>query len=730
MPSACLIEDAPADADVYNTVSVARSELAKAARGDDDRIVVLVGPHAIHETTAAMEYAKRLRGLAESLKSELIIVMRAFAGQPAGDGDWDGMINDPDLNGSCQINKGFLKARKLLLDINRLGLPVACEYQDTISPQFIADLVSWSGNDASTVESHLHHELASGLSTPVGFKNGTTIAGGGGGRAAVEAVNASAGPHAFLSVSKQGVAGIVETTGNRDCHVVLHGSATGPNHSEEAVRGVCDSLAALQLPARVMVDCGSYNARQSPSVQAEVAESMAARIAQGDTRVFGLVLHSFLVSGRQDLASGGAPIYGMSVTEPCMDWSATASVLETLAGAVRQRRAAKKAVASPGGSSNGKHTTPFAELGELEATDNLRIKMIRPLRPPACVIEELESDASVRQLVLQARCDISRVLYGASDKLLVVVGPSTVHDPRAAMEYAARLRTAAQACEAELLVVMQVNLETSNAAANGSWKGMINDPDLDGSCQINKGFRQARKLLLDINRLGLPASTEYLDTISPQFIADLVSWAVVGAGTAESEAHRDLASGLSTPVGFKNGTGGGSEAAVEAVNASAGPHAFLSVSKQGVAGIVETTGNRDCHVVLHGSATGPNHSEEAVRGVCDSLAALQLPARVMVDCGSYNARQSPSVQAEVAESMAARIAQGDTRVFGLVLHSFLVSGRQDLASGGAPIYGMSVTEPCMDWSATASVLETLAGAVRQRRAANGAAPPGKKQRSA
>ena len=255
----------------------------------------------------------------------------------------------------------------------------------------------------------------------------------------------------------------------------------------------------------------------------------------------------------------------------------------------------------------------------------------------------------------------------------------------------------------------------------------INDPDLDGSCQINKGFRQARQLLLDINRLGLPTSTEYLDTISPQFIADLVSWAAVGAGTAESEAHRDLSSGLSTPVGFKNGNSGDSGAAIEAVSASAGPHAFLSVSKQGVAGIVETSGNRDCHVVLHGGTGGPNHSEEAVRGVCNSLAALQLPARVMVDCGSYNARQSPSVQAEVAEGMAARIAKGDECVFGLVLHSFLVSGRQDVVAGGAPVYGMSVTEPCMDWSATSAILQKLAAAVRQRRALNSTAQPDRKK---
>ena len=240
-------------------------------------------------------------------------------------------------------------------------------------------------------------------------------------------------------------------------------------------------------------------------------------------------------------------------------------------------------------------------------------------------------------------------------------------------------------------------------------------------------YLQARRLLIDINRLGLPVACEYIDTISPQFIADLVSWAAIGAGTAESEAHRDLSSGLSTPVGFKNGSSGDSSAAIEAVSASAGPHAFLSVSKQGVAGIVETSGNRDCHVVLHGGTGGPNHSEEAVRGVCNSLAALQLPARVMVDCGSYNARQSPSVQAEVAEGMAARIAKGDECVFGLVLHSFLVSGRQDVVAGGAPVYGMSVTEPCLDWSATSAILQKLAAAVRQRRALHSGAQPGRKK---
>ena len=466
VPSACLIEDAPADAEVYDTVSTTRTALSKAVRGEDGRIVVIVGPTDIHECKATMEFAVKLSAMAESLKADLIVVMRVGM---APHGDWAGMVSRHSLppatcceprmiiprpppradfrprprrqhqdqqgpaagaaaTGSCALfaaglctclhppclytslrppyfPKIFtsslhpnapprpaaplsaptcnLQARQLLIDINRLGLPVACEYIDTISPQFIADLVSWSGNDASTVESPLHCELSSGLSTPVGFKNGNSGDSG----AAIEAVSASAGPHAFLSVSKQGVAGIVETSGNRDCHVVLHGGTGGPNHSEEAVRGVCNSLAALQLPARVMVDCGSYNARQSPSVQAEVAESMAARIAKGDECVFGLVLHSFLVSGRQDVVAGGAPVYGMSVTEPCMDWSATSAILQKLAAAVRQRRAASQSAAVFfAASANGiERSLSFAELGEID-TDNLRIRMIRPLRPRSMYI--------------------------------------------------------------------------------------------------------------------------------------------------------------------------------------------------------------------------------------------------------------------------------------------------------------------------------------------------------
>ena len=712
VPSACLIEDVPADAAVYETVGAARTAVELAIRGEDDRLVVIVGPASIHDRAAVLEFAQRLHEAATKLSRELIVVLRAFMDKPAGSA-WSGMINDPDLDGSFQINKGFKQARQLLVEVVRLGLPVACEYLDTISPQFVADLISLNTTDSRTSESRLHRELASGLSTPVGFRNASS----GDTKGAVDAVREACQAHAFLSVSKQGLAGIVETGGNRDCHVVLHGGSA----SEETVGAVCAALEAEELPARVMVDCGSGNV---PATQAAVAEAVAGRIAGGDTHVFGVALHSFLVSGRQELAGGQAPIYGMSVTEPCLDWSATSDLLGKLAAAVRQRREAVRPAAGPSPSLKPA-TAPFAELFALEGSDNLRIRNIRPLMPPACVIEELDGDAATRALVLRHRVEISSILHAQSDRLLVVVGPHSAHDPKALMEYAARLRSLAATHAGELLIIMQVQLDKP---ATGAWSGMINDPDMDGSFQINKGFRQARRLLLDINRLGLAAATKYLDTISPQFVADLISWAVMSGATSESPTHRELASGLSAPVGFRNASSGDTKVAIDAVRESAQPHAFLSVSKQGLAGIVETSGNRDCHVVLQGGSAGPNHSEEAVGAVCAALEAEELPARVMVDCGSHNGAQAPATQQAVAEAVAGRIAGGDTHVFGVALHSFLVSGRQELTGGQAPIYGMSVTEPCLDWSATAEIIGKLAAAVQQRRdLAASAMPPAAKR---
>jgi len=312
-----------------------------------------------------------------------------------------------------------------------------------------------------------------------------------------------------------------------------------------------------------------------------------------------------------------------------------------------------------------------------------------------------------------ARTTLHKAVRGRDDRLIVVAGPAAIHDPEATMEYARKLQVLAKKFSDTLIVVMRVFSGRQHESSR-SWAGQMHDPDINGSYQINKGFRQARQLLLDINRLGLPAACQYTDTITPQFIADLVSWAMVEGRTTSSAAHRELASGLSTPVGFQNSPSGDAQAAVDAVRDSAGPHAFLSVSKQGVAGIVETTGNHDCHVVLHGGKSGPNHSGPAVSGVCASLEALGLPARVMVDCGSFNAGGNP---AAVAQEVASQVAAGSSQILGVTLPSFLLAGRQELVPGKPLIHGMSVTETCMDWSATAEALAQLAGAVEKRRSA-------------
>ncbi|KAL1519203.1 hypothetical protein AB1Y20_003463 [Prymnesium parvum] len=711
MPSACLIEEIAAP-DVYGMITAARSQLSRAVRGADDRLIVVAGPPSTHDPAATLEYARRLKPLALQYKDELLLVVRVFLDRPdGGAGSWSGAMYDPDLDGSYAINKGFRQARQLLLDISKLGLPAGCIYLDTISPQFIADLVSWSAISERTAESKLHRELASGLSTPVGFQAAHANF-----NIAAEAVRASAAPHTFLSVSKQGVAGIVQTTGNRDCHTVV------PASTEAEEQAACETLAALGLPARLMIDCGAGKAQVDPDVQAKAAAEVASRIASGSTHACGVLLASFLEGGRQSLAEGTAALTeGQSVTAACIDWPTTAAILQSLAAAVRQRRANPQPPAAARAESRGPTNTGlFAELGSTPATDNLRITAIRPLLPPACLLEELPAPQHTKQLVLQTRCAISAVLQGSSDRLLVLAGPHTAHDAKAAMEFAARLAAAARKHAAELLVVMALTFERPSSDAALGWKGMIHDPDLDGSYAINKGFRLARGLLLDINGLGLPTGSIFSDTITPQFIADLNSLAMVGSQAIGSRAHRELASGLSTPVGFQ-AAAGSSYLAVDAVRASAAPHAFLSVSKQGVAGIVETTGNRDCHAVL--PATG----EAEEQAVCETLQKLELPPRVVIDCGSAKGRADPEAQAQSAAEVAGRIAKGSTHVCGVMLDSFLLSGSQELKKGITPAFGMSVTTPCLDWGTTASLLDKLAAAVRDRREA---AAPNKKPRTA
>lgn len=349
------------------------------------------------------------------------------------------------------------------------------------------------------------------------------------------------------------------------------------------------------------------------------------------------------------------------------------------------------------------------------ATDDVRIDGLRPLIPPAILMEEIHPGDEAIGRISEARRQIGDIVHGNDDRLLVVAGPCSIHDPKAAIEYAKRLKGLADQHRGELLIVMRTYFEKPRTTVG--WKGLINDPNLDGSFDINHGLRVARGLLSTLAELDLPAGTEFLDPISPQFVADLVSWGAIGARTTESQVHRELASGLSMPVGFKNGTRGTVKIAVEAVKAARNPHHFLSVTKQGLTAIVATRGNLDCHVILRGGAGKPNYHREAIGETVEMLSAAGLVPRVMVDCSHANSGKDHEKQAGVASSVSQQVAEGGTGVCGVMLESFLVGGRQDKKDGEELVYGQSITDACMSWDATVPVIEELAAAVRTRRGA-------------
>jgi 3-deoxy-7-phosphoheptulonate synthase len=351
----------------------------------------------------------------------------------------------------------------------------------------------------------------------------------------------------------------------------------------------------------------------------------------------------------------------------------------------------------------------------LVKTRDLRVESIRPLLPPAILLEELPLPDAGSVTVASARDEVVRILDGHDDRLLVVVGPCSIHDPAAGLDYARRLRALADELAADLRIVMRVYFEKPRTTVG--WKGLINDPRLDGSFAINEGLRVARRLLLDLVALGLPVGCELLDPITPQFIADLVTWGAIGARTTESQTHRELASAMSMPVGFKNGTDGGVQIAIDACRAAAHPHRFLGVTEQGLAGIVATRGNPDCHVILRGGQTGPNYDAISVQKTLAALRDAGLPPRVMVDTSHGNSEKDYRRQPAVAREVAAQIALGERGLVGLMTESFLADGRQDLKVGAPLVYGQSITDGCMSWETTVPVLRELAAAVRQRRRA-------------
>src|SRR6266704_2041544 len=326
-------------------------------------------------------------------------------------------------------------------------------------------------------------------------------------------------------------------------------------------------------------------------------------------------------------------------------------------------------------------------------TRDLHVESIRPLLPPAILLEELPLSELGSLVVGRAREEVIRVLTGEDDRLLVVVGPCSIHDPAAGLDYARRLKQAADELRRDLRLVMRVYFEKPRTTVG--WKGLINDPHLDGSFAINEGLRLARRLLVDLTALGVPAGTEFLDPITPQFLADLVSWGAIGARTSESQVHRELASGLSMPVGFKNATDGNLQVAIDAVRSSMHPHHFLSVTKQGLAAIVATMGNRDCHVILRGGARGPNYGAAEVESATASLTGVGLAPRLMIDCSHANSGKDHVRQAEVALAVAGQVREGSTGIFGVMMESFLVDGRQDHEGRRELVYGQSITDACM-----------------------------------
>ncbi|NRA60401.1 MAG: 3-deoxy-7-phosphoheptulonate synthase AroG [Psychrobium sp.] len=344
-------------------------------------------------------------------------------------------------------------------------------------------------------------------------------------------------------------------------------------------------------------------------------------------------------------------------------------------------------------------------------TDDINIDKIKELLPPIALLERFPLSQTASKTVFDSRQAIHNILTGKDKRLLVVIGPCSIHDPKSAIEYAKRLSKLRQELGNELEVVMRVYFEKPRTTVG--WKGLINDPYMNNTCDINDGLRLARKLLIDINELGLPTAGEFLDMITPQYIADLMSWGAIGARTTESQVHRELASGMSCPVGFKNGTDGTIKMAIDAIGAASAPHNFLSVTKYGHSAIVQTSGNEDCHIILRGGKE-PNYSAAHVKSVNEQLTSAKLPNNVMIDFSHANSSKQFKRQLDVATDVSAQMCAGDDSIFGVMIESHLVEGRQDIVDGEVETYGQSVTDACIGWDDTELVMRQLAQAVTDR----------------
>jgi len=345
-------------------------------------------------------------------------------------------------------------------------------------------------------------------------------------------------------------------------------------------------------------------------------------------------------------------------------------------------------------------------------TDDLRISGMSEIASPEQVHSEYPISEAAARCTHDTRESIHHILHGEDDRLLVVIGPCSIHHPDAALEYARRLKAMRHELNNDLSIVMRVYFEKPRTTVG--WKGLINDPNLDESFEINKGIRLARKLLLDVNEMGVPAGSEFLDLITPQYIADLVSWGAIGARTTESQGHRELASGLSCPVGFKNGTNGGFQIAIDAIRSTTHPHVFLSLTKAGKSAIFSTTGNEDCHIILRGGKA-PNYDAQSVKRATSALEDAALYPHLMIDCSHANSEKQFKRQMDVGRDVAAQVAGGNNYIAGIMIESHLHEGRQDIIAGRQPEFGISITDACLGWEDSGVLLRELAEAVRERR---------------
>ncbi|OQR85116.1 phospho-2-dehydro-3-deoxyheptonate aldolase [Achlya hypogyna] len=410
--------------------------------------------------------------------------------------------------------------------------------------------------------------------------------------------------------------------------------------------------------------------------------------------------------------SSSALTLGLAVTAVTLAWASTVGAVVSLYMQKSAPASSPSATASRAREASIMNKSDAKVMDKQHLVD-VHIAEIRPLLPPACLLEEIPRTVRIARTVNKGRQSVANVLRRVDDRLVVVVGPCSIHDVQAAKEYANKLKPLCESLEKDLVIIMRVYFEKPRTTVG--WKGLINDPDIDGSFNINKGLRLARELLADINEMGLPTGCEFLDTISPQFFCDLVSWGAIGARTTECQLHRELTSGLSMPIGFKNGTGGSLQLAVDAVVSAAHPHSFLGVSSHGLAAIVNTNGNDACHVILRGGSTGTNYSKEHVDKVAALLKKAHQSENVMVDCSHGNSNKDHKNQAIVCADVAAQVAAGDERIMGVMLESNLVEGAQKLVPNMPLEYGKSITDACIGWDDTVVVLHQLAEAVRSRR---------------